>query len=131
RHFVDTLCRFGHLVARPKRSCDTKLPVELVPILALLVCSLMKRLIVLAEFDQSTMANMTAALEFVCRRIPKEKDTHDVRKRIADAMISRAKSGNRDYVDFQSAGMKALDEILRAPKFKRLWSAWVSRLPGR
>jgi hypothetical protein len=54
----------------------------------------------LIEFDQTTMANMTAALDAVCKRIPPEKDSHEVRKRIADAMVACAKSGRRTLVDF-------------------------------
>ena len=42
----------------------------------------------LTEFDQNTIANMTAALEYVCKRIPTDKDGHEIRKRIADAMIA-------------------------------------------
>src|SRR5271163_2228902 len=45
------------------------------------------------EFDQTTIANMTAALEQVCNRFPPESDTHKNRKRIADAMIAYARSG--------------------------------------
>lgn len=41
----------------------------------------------LIELDQSTLAYMTAALEGVCKKIPPEKDSGDLRKRIADAMI--------------------------------------------
>jgi hypothetical protein len=85
----------------------------------------------LTEFDQNTMANMTAALEYVCKRIPSEKDTHDFRKRIADAMVACAKSGKRGYVDLQNTGMRELDELLRPPGFGQLWSKWLSSLPWR
>ena len=66
----------------------------------------------LIEFDQTTMANMTAALDAVCKRIPPEKDSHEVRKRIADAMVACAKSGRRTLVDFQNVGSKTLQEIM-------------------
>jgi hypothetical protein len=61
--------------------------------------------------DQSTMANMTAALEHVCNRLPPGKDTHENRKRIADAMIAYARSGSRTLSDFESLGSKTLEEI--------------------
>ena len=48
----------------------------------------------LIDLDQNTVANMTAALESVCKRIPTGKDSRDTRKRIADAMIACAKAGN-------------------------------------
>ena len=77
----------------------------------------------LTEFDQNTIANMTAALEFVCKKIPPEKDGHELRKRIGDAMIASARSGRRTFIDFQEAGLRALDETLRAQKRN-----WFTRL---
>jgi hypothetical protein len=68
---------------------------------------------VLTEFDQSTFANMTAALEYVCKRISPEKDSRELRKRIADAMIACGHAGKRTLVDFQDAGTKVLDEIVK------------------
>ncbi len=67
----------------------------------------------LTEFDQSTMANMTAALEAVCKKIPAESDGHAVRKQLADAMIESANNGRRSFVDFQNAGTATLETILR------------------
>ena len=61
--------------------------------------------------DQSTMANMTAALEHACNKLPPDKDTHENRKRIADAMIAYARSGSRTLSDFESLGSKTLEEI--------------------
>ncbi len=75
----------------------------------------------LISFDQSTIANMTAALEYVCKKIPADKDTHELRKLLGDAMIRSANSGGQTYVDLQNAGLKALDEVLRPPK-SRWWS---------
>jgi hypothetical protein len=86
---------------------------------------------VLTEFDQNTMANMTAALEYVCKRIPKEQDGHVIRKRIADAMVDCAKSGIRSYVDLQNAGIAVLDEALRPPGLGQLWSRLLASLPWR
>jgi hypothetical protein len=44
----------------------------------------------LIDLDQNTLANMTAALEFVCKRLPVDKDTPARRKQIADELIARA-----------------------------------------
>jgi hypothetical protein len=71
----------------------------------------------LTEFDQNTIANMTAALEYVCKRIPLEKNTPDLRKRIGAAMIQSANRGSRTFIDFQNAGTNVLAEALRPPKF--------------
>jgi hypothetical protein len=68
---------------------------------------------VLTEFDQITVANLTAALEVVCNKLPSGKDTHENRKRIAGAMIAYARSGTRTLADFQSFGSEALEEITR------------------
>jgi hypothetical protein len=71
----------------------------------------------LTELDQNTIANMTAALEHVCKRIPPEKDTHDLRKQIGAAIIECANRGSRTFMDFQNAGADVLADVLRAPKF--------------
>jgi hypothetical protein len=71
----------------------------------------------LIEFDQNTMANMTAALEYVCNQLPAEKDSHDTRKQIADGIVACAKAGRRTLEDFQDAGLEVLAEITRPPRF--------------
>jgi hypothetical protein len=77
----------------------------------------------LTEFDQNTIANMTAALEYVCKRIPQGRDGHEIRKRIAGAMVACGHDGRRSLVDFQNAGLKVLEEIIKPPSFSwlRLW----------
>jgi hypothetical protein len=66
---------------------------------------------VLIEFDQSTMANMTAALEHVCRKIPADIDNYETRKFIADAMMASARAGKRSLINFQEAGLEALTKL--------------------
>jgi len=78
---------------------------------------------VLIDLDQSTMANMTAALESVCRRLPKDKDSRETRKAIADAMVACAHAGKPSYIDLENAGMKAL-KLITAPRRP----AWLSAL---
>ena len=77
----------------------------------------------LIDFDQSTLANMTAALDAVCKRIPSNKDSNALRKRIGDEMIACAQSGRRNYVDFEMAGQKILKEALKPQK--RSWFGWM------
>jgi hypothetical protein len=67
----------------------------------------------LSELDQTTMADMTAALEHICDKLPPDKDTHENRKRIAEVMIAYARSGRRTLGDFESLGSKTLEEIAR------------------
>ena len=59
----------------------------------------------LTEFDQNTIANMTAALDYVCKKIPADKDSTELRKRIADELIQCARSGKRSVIDLQNAGL--------------------------
>ena len=49
----------------------------------------------LTEFDQTTIANMTAALDYVCKKIPADKDTNELRKSIADELVRCARMGRR------------------------------------
>jgi hypothetical protein len=82
----------------------------------------------LTEFDQNTIANMTAALEYVCKRIPPEKDTSDLRKQIGTAMIECANEGRRTLIDFQNAGSAVLAKLLRPPRFNWLGLGRLFRL---
>jgi hypothetical protein len=79
----------------------------------------------LIDLDQNTLANMTAALEHVCKRIPADKDSHEARKRIADTMIARAKTGTITYDDLVEAGLRVQREISRPMRTK--WLGWFDR----
>ena len=70
----------------------------------------------LTKMDQNTIAKMTAALEYVCKKIPPDKDSNELRKRVGDAIVECANSGNGSLGDFQNAGSKVLEEIMRLPK---------------
>lgn len=78
----------------------------------------------LTKMDQNTIAKMTAALEYICKKIPPDKDSKELRKRIGDAIVECANSGNGSLSDFQNAGSKVLEEIMRPPK-----ANWLG--PGR
>ena len=78
----------------------------------------------LIQLDQSTLAYMTAALEGVCKRIPPEKDSSDLRKRIADAMISCANNNHHTYVDFEEAGLNVLNEACQLRATTSLVRTW-------
>jgi hypothetical protein len=62
----------------------------------------------LTEFDQSTIANMTAALDFVCKKIPAEEDSTQLRKQIADEIVRCARSGKHNLGALQEAGLRVL-----------------------
>jgi hypothetical protein len=50
------------------------------------------------EFDSSTLANMTAALDHGCKMLAGDFDTSENRKRIGDAIVTAAKSQKRSLV---------------------------------
>ncbi len=68
------------------------------------------------EFDQYTIANMTAALDYVCKKIPPESDSESLRKSIGNEIIRNAQSGKRDLVDMQEAGLRVLKASLKTKK---------------
>jgi hypothetical protein len=76
----------------------------------------------LNDFDQSTIANMTAALDFVCKKISADRDSNELRKRIADELMRCARLGRHTLVDLEQAGMKILDETAK-PK-SGLFTRW-------
>jgi hypothetical protein len=78
----------------------------------------------LAEFDQGTIANMTAALDYVCKKIPTERDGNELRKQIADELIRCARMGRRSMTELQQAGIKIVEEVgkpTRSGWFGRWW----------
>jgi hypothetical protein len=78
-----------------------------------------------AEFDRDTLANMMAALEYVCKRIPPERDTDELRKRIGGAVIAAVRDGQRTLDDLQQAGMRALQQTPSASTVS--WFSWMFR----
>ena len=71
----------------------------------------------LIEFDQNTIANMTAALDYVCKKIPADRDSNELRKRIADELIQCAQSGKRTVIDLQNAGLNVLESTEKPAGF--------------
>ena len=71
----------------------------------------------LTEFDQNTIANTTAALDYVCKKIPADRDSTELRKRIADELVQCAQSGKRTVIDLQDAGLKILKSTAKPTGF--------------
>ena len=46
----------------------------------------------LLDLDQSTLANLTAALEYVCRKLPPDRDNPAIRKYIAGELVAMSNS---------------------------------------
>jgi hypothetical protein len=62
------------------------------------------------SFEPRTLANMNVALEKVCSKTPCGKD-HDVRKRVARAIVQCARSGKTTPGALTEAGAKELWRI--------------------
>jgi ketopantoate reductase len=76
----------------------------------------------LTEFDQSTIANMTAALDFVCKKIGADTDSNELRKRVADELVRCARSGRRSLIDLKQAGLNIVAET--AEPRTSSWIKW-------
>ena len=57
------------------------------------------------DFDQSTLANMTAALEYVCRKLPPDRDNPAIRKYIAAQIVEMAHKGSTSLGDLTQTGL--------------------------
>ena len=62
------------------------------------------------SFDLRTLANMNVALDRVCGKTP-SGERHDVRKRVAKAIVQCAKGGKTTLGALIEAGEKALWRI--------------------
>jgi hypothetical protein len=68
------------------------------------------------EFDNSTLANMTAALDHACKMLSGDLDTADNRKRIGDAIIAAAKSHKRSLSQLIDVAEREATAILGPPQ---------------
>jgi len=57
------------------------------------------------SFDRRTLANMEVALERVCGKTP-SGETHEVRKRVAEAIVRCARSGKTTLGALTEAGKR-------------------------
>lgn len=73
----------------------------------------------LLHLDQTTLANMTAALEYACLKLPPDRDNFRIRKAIADEIIAAVVNGHSALGDLTSAGLRISNIYLFPPK--RSW----------
>jgi len=64
------------------------------------------------EFDNSTLANMTAALDDGCKMLSGDSDTARNRKRIGDAIIAAARSYKRSLPQLTEVAQREAAAIL-------------------
>ena len=67
------------------------------------------------EFDSSTLANMTAALDHGCKMLQVQFDTAENRKRLGNAIIAAARSHKRSLAQFTEVAEGEVAEILGRP----------------
>jgi hypothetical protein len=77
------------------------------------------------DFDQSTLANMTAALEYVCRKLPCDRDNPAIRKYIAGALVETADQGMTSLGDLTATGLDIVNSYLFPPS-----RSWLRALGG-
>jgi hypothetical protein len=65
------------------------------------------------QFDSSTLANLTAALDHGCKSLPPDFDTTENRKRLGDALLSAARSHRRSLVQLSEVAEEVVAEIVR------------------
>ena len=63
------------------------------------------------DFDQRTYANMTVALEQVCRLLPKTRDNHISRSFVAERILACARNDGQTLSAFRAAGRRAVAEL--------------------
>lgn len=64
------------------------------------------------NFDARTLANMNVALDRVCGKSPRG-ERHEVRRRVAQAIVKCARTGRSTLGALSDAGEKALRRIAR------------------
>jgi len=71
------------------------------------------------------LASMTAALEYVCRKLPPDKDTPPIRRYIASEIISVAFKGQTSHGDLTGVGLKIVNNYLFLSE-----RSWLKALGG-
>jgi hypothetical protein len=79
----------------------------------------------LLNLDQSTLANMTAALEFVCRKLPPDRDNPAIRKYIAQEIVAATDKTPTSLSNLISAGLNVVNSFLFPPA-----RSWLRALRG-
>ena len=80
------------------------------------------------ELDNSTLANMTAALDDACKKLSGERDTSENRKRIGNELIAAAKAGKRTLIQFTEVAQREV-KLISGSKPSATQSAlnWIQR----
>lgn len=80
------------------------------------------------ELDNSTLANLTAALDDACKKLSRDLDSSENRKRIGDALITAANAGKRTLIQFTEVAQREVRLISGSkPSAARSALNWIRR----
>jgi hypothetical protein len=77
------------------------------------------------KFKSGAVSSMTAALEYVYRKIPPDRDSAFNRKRIADVIMASAEEGKLSLHELRNAGLQVLNHLLYPPR-----RSWLPKIFG-
>jgi hypothetical protein len=69
---------------------------------------------------------MTAGLDFVCKKIAADEDSNELRKRIAEELMQRARTGRHSLAELKKAGMTIVADAARRSRSSR-WQNQTSQ----
>ena len=77
------------------------------------------------NFDETTLADMAAAIQYAYGKLPQERDNPAVRQYIAEEIIAAAKKGQTSRADLSDVGLALVNSYLFPPG-----RAWLKALEG-
>lgn len=77
------------------------------------------------NFDESTLANMAAAIAYACGQLPPERDNPAVRQYVAEKILAAAKKGQTSRAALSGVGLEVVNSFLFPPS-----RAWLKALEG-
>jgi len=77
------------------------------------------------HLDQATLANMAAALDYACRKLPQDRDTPAVRSYIADQIVEAADKGATSLSELTNVAINVVNSYVFPPS-----RSWLKALRG-
>ena len=77
------------------------------------------------KFDQTTLANMAAALDYACRKLPRDRDIPAIREYIAGEIVAAANKGTTSLSELSNVALHAVNSYLFPPA-----RSWLKALKG-
>jgi hypothetical protein len=77
------------------------------------------------HFDQATLANLAGALDYACRKLPRDRDTPAVRSYIGDEIIDAANRSATSLPDLSNVALSIVNSYAFPPS-----RSWLKALKG-